>query len=152
VDNIKIGDRADKIYSALKSKYAIETADRSNHLKEIIVRKDKKMIMKVSLKDDSVFLIDVYALFSTSKDIHPGSTLSEVLEAYGKGEINPTDAGYYVYYDNMPGIQFLINNQDVPKKIRNIPDDIITGDQEKQILNLKAAKIAAIQIYCENKF
>jgi len=108
--------------------------------------------MKISIKDDKVFLIDVYALFSTDKNIHPGSILSKLLDTYGKGRINPTDAGYYVFFDEMPGIQFLINSKDIPQALQNIPDDVITEKQEKEILNLKKARISAIQIFCNNEF
>ncbi len=151
VGDIKIGDNTATIKETLKSRYTIKIVDRPNSSREISVFKNGTVIMKLSLKDDRVFLIDVYAQFSTSKKIHSGSTLTEVFNAYGKGKINPTDSGYYVYFDGMPGIQFLINNNDVPDKLRNIPDDVISEEQEEGILNLKNAKISSIQIYCNRK-
>lgn len=151
VDNIKIGDTFDRIYDVLRPKYTIKKTKELDSLKEVAVLKGKKEVMHISLKDNKIFLIDVYALYSTTKNIHPGSKLSAVLSAYGIGKINPTDAGYFVYFEDYPGIQFLINDDDVPEKLRGIPDDVIKEEQEKQILCLKNAKISAIQISCHDQ-
>jgi hypothetical protein len=149
VNNIKIGDSTDKIYKTLMPKYKLKTINHQS-LKEIDVFKDKKRIMHISITDNKVFLIDVYALYSTEKNIQPGSTLDSVLSAYGEGKVNPTDIGYFVWFKDYPGIQFLIDNNGVPEKLRDIPDDVIKEEQEKQILNLKKAKISAIQVFCHD--
>ncbi len=151
VGDIGIGDSSDKIHKVFNSTYKIKIVKKPGHVKEVFVSQDHDMVMKLSVDEkDKIFLIDVYSSYSTIKNIYPGSTLSAVLTAYGKGKINPTDAGYFVYFDDLPGIQFLIDNNYVPSKLRGIPDDVINEEQEKQILNLKNAKISEIQISCHD--
>lgn len=44
-------------------------------------------------------------------------------------------------------MSFLLDNADIPRRLRNIPDDVITEKQEKEILSLKNVKIRGIKIY-----
>ena len=148
VAGIRIGDTADNINSKLHRKYVLRTIKESIELKEINAYEGDKKILALSLKDNKVFLISVYDSYATSKKISPGSKLSEVIAAYGKGEINPTDSGYFVFFKNYPGVQFLIDDNDVPVELRGIPDDSITKSQKQKILDLKNAKISIIQVYC----
>jgi hypothetical protein len=152
VGDIRIGDSLNKITKQLKSNISIKTINKPGHIKEVILSQGPSTLMRLSVDSkDNVLLINVYAAYSTSKNIYPGSTLSEVLAAYGEGKINPTDEGYFVYFDDVPGMQFLIDKNDVPKILRGIPDDVITERQEKQILSLGKARIKLIQIFCINK-
>jgi len=40
----------------------------------------------------------------------------------------------------------LLNNNDIPRDLRNIPDDVITNKNETKILSLGKARIVRIRI------
>jgi hypothetical protein len=52
-----------------------------------------------------------------------------------------------VYFERSKKLSFLLDNSAIPKRLRNIPDDVFTEDQEKEILRLKHVRIKVIKIY-----
>lgn len=41
---------------------------------------------------------------------------------------------------------FLIDERDIPASLRGIPDDVISSEQESQILSLQSARIVMARI------
>lgn len=149
VDTVRIGDTADKLFKRFNSEeYTVTSTSIPDTAKEIRISRAGNLIMTVYLDSNGrVFLIDVYdPKCRTQKNIGPGSTLHSVLRAYGRGEIDSTDRGYFVFFKSLPGILFLIEKDNIPAKLRNIPDDVFSQKHERQILGLKKARISIVEV------
>jgi hypothetical protein len=147
VESVKIGDSAKKIFSTFESRYQVIDVTKPQCARAITLSRDKNTIATFSIDGDGrIFLIDIRGVFRTVENIGHGSTLAEAINLYGGGSVTPTDQGYLVTFEKMKNISFLLSNDDIPKDLRNIPDDVFTPDQEKRILGLGKARIIAIQI------
>jgi hypothetical protein len=148
VESIGIGDQAERIVSIFGSQYLIEDVKAPKSAREIRLLHKGNLVVKFTLNDRGrIFLIDVYSSYGTKEGIGVGSTLSDAEKAYGKSRIAPTDVGYWVTFENLKGIGFLLDDRDIPRELRRIPDDVITKEQEAQILRIGTATIIAIQIF-----
>lgn len=147
IESVKIGDSDEKIFSTFKTRYHVSEETDPRQARTITLSRNKKTIATFSIDGEGhIFFIEVRSNYRTVENIGPGSTLSEAIGVYGNGTVSPTDTGYLVTFEKMQNISFLLNNNDIPKDLRNIPDDVFTQDQEKRILDLGKARIIAIQI------
>jgi hypothetical protein len=102
--------------------------------------------MIVGFDSDRVFLVDSYEGCVTREGIGPGTMLGRAREAYGRGQLDPTDLGYFIWFDRKAGVMFLIDERDIPASLRGIADDAISSEQESQILSLQSARIVMARI------
>jgi len=148
IHGVRVGDPAEKIFSVFKSEYTINDTKGTDSARLITLQLGKKNIAKFTIDTKGkIFLIEVYADYVTQENIGCGSTLSEAISAYGKGKITPTDEGYIIEFQKKQGISFLLDNNDIPKELRNIPDDVFTPEQGKNIMSIGRIRILATQIY-----
>jgi hypothetical protein len=106
--------------------------------------------MIIGLAADRVFLIDSYEGCVTKEGIGPGMTLGRAQKAYGRGQLDPTDLGYFVRFDRKAGVKFLIDERDIPAPLRGIADDAISPEQERQILSLQSARFLMARVAGHN--
>jgi hypothetical protein len=150
VGPVKIGDSSDKIFSFYKSAYEIKEVNKPDYARQISLFKKDKVIMNFTIgSDNKIFLIDIFDQCVTPEKIGPGSLLLDAMKAYGNRQIVPTESGYYVYFKRPKGVMFLLNNKDIPKELRDIPDDVFTSADEKRILGINTIKIIAIQLFVD---
>jgi hypothetical protein len=148
IDSIGIGDQAEKILSAFGNRYLIQDVKAPRSAREIKLLDKGNLVIKFTIDDKGhIILIDVYSSYGTKEGIGVGSTLSDAEKAYGEGRVGPTDVGYWVTFEKLKGIGFLLNDSDIPSELRRIPDDVITKEKERQILGIGRARIVAIQIF-----
>ena len=150
VDGVRIGMSRAEVLSLLSARYAV--ADVAPHgatrRVEARLRQDRssRPIVIVEFDQDRAFLIDSYERCVTKDGVGPGLTLGDFQRRYGRGNLDPTDLGYFISFARQPGLTFLIDNQDVPQSLRGLPDDVMTPAQEGQILNLGKATIIAVRV------
>jgi hypothetical protein len=150
INGVGVGDPKEKIFSTFSSRYQIIEEKKPGYVPTINLYQDKKKIIMFSTDPDNnnkILFIDVYDNCVTSEKIGIGSMLSDAIKVYGEGNLAPTDAGYLVYFERSKKLSFLLDNSAIPKRLRNIPDDVFTEDQEKEILRLKHVRIKVIKIY-----
>lgn len=144
---IKIGDQAEKIFSTFESGYRIVEEKKPYSVRMVNVFHGDQKIIKFSLDpDNKILFVDAYGNCATTEHIGVGSTLGDALKTYGKGRIMPTDEGYLIYFERIKGVFFLLDNQGIPKRLRNIPDDVFNRKQEKEILKLTNIRISSIKL------
>jgi len=149
IESVKTGDSVDKVFSVFKHRYQINDLNNPHIMREITISEKGHRFLSFSIDSEGkIAMIDIYAKYRTRENIGCGSTLSSIIKTYGKGHIDPTDEGYYIFFDNskIKGVQFLLNNNDIPRDLRNIPDDVITNKNETKILSLGKARIVRIRI------
>jgi hypothetical protein len=148
VNGVGIGDTKEKISTTFSAKYQIVEEKRSGYMPTINLYQNKKKIAMFSIADNKIVYIDLYDNCITAENIGIGSTLKDALKTYGRGQLASSDQGYLVYFfEKVKKLAFLLDDADIPKELRNIPDDVITEKQEKKIFCLKNVKIKAIKIY-----
>ena len=148
INGVGIGDPAEKIFSTFQSKYKIVDEKRPHSLRKVILYKENRLVIQFEITEDKnkILFISVYDNCVTNENIGIGSMLSDAVKVYGKGSISPADEGYLIDFAGAKGLSFLLDNGDIPKRLRNIPDDDFTKKQEKEIMNLKNVKIKSIKI------
>lgn len=148
IHSIRIGDSVPKIFSVFESQYDIRDIKKPDYVRQISVLDKGKVIFEFSIDSGGkIFLIDIYGHCVTKENIGRGSTLFDAISTYGQGSLDPTDRGYYVFFEKLKGVLFLLNDDDIPKELRNIPDDALTLEEEKRILSIGKIRILAIQIF-----
>jgi hypothetical protein len=100
----------------------------------------------VGLSSGRVFLIDSTERCATVEGIGPGVTLGRAQQIYGAGKTDPTDSGYFVWFPPRGQIEFLLDQRDIPKELRDIPDDVFSADNERAILGLSQARVSAVRV------
>jgi hypothetical protein len=149
VMSIRIGDPVDKLYEKFQCGYKLNDKIMYSSTRVIEIAKNNKHLFNFYVdQNGQIFLIDIFYC-STRENIGPGSTLDEALKVYGEGSIEPSDIGYFLTFENLKNILFLLNNELIPKELRDIPDDIFTEEAEKKILMIRNIKISAIRIISE---
>lgn len=143
LQTIRIGDPALNIFSVFGSKYQAK----KDYLTVTLMEKGRTVLVFTLDAHENISLIDIYDHYTTEKYIRCGSKLSDLIKAYGRGKLDPTDRGYFVWFKKPKGIMFLLNNADIPKELRNIPDDAIKPEDEKKILSLGNARVSVIRIF-----
>ena len=120
-------------------------------VRQLILFQGKTKVLTFSVTDaGEIFLIDVHAKYSTNEGVGPGSRLAHALETYGAGQLEPTEQGYLVSFASLRGVSFLLDGDDIPRRLRAIPDDVFTQNNEKALLSLGDVAIVAVQFYNEN--
>jgi hypothetical protein len=151
IAGVRIGASKQEVVSQLSSRYSVTEEAKAGSSPTLVIRAREggsggKARMVIGLDSDRVFLIDSYEKCITKEGIGPGVHLGRAEQAYGVGRIDPTDTGYFVWFDNKDGVMFLIDQHDIPVSLRGIPDDAITPAQERRILNLKSARIVMARV------
>lgn len=147
IADVGIGDTKEKIFSTFASKYQIVEKNKPNSVQTLNLYQNKRLILKFSLDaDNKIIFVDAYGDCLTSEKIGIGTTISDAIKNYGKCSLTPTDEGYLINFEKTKKISFLLDNHAIPKRLRNIPDDVFTKKQEKEILNLKNVRIKSIKI------
>jgi hypothetical protein len=149
VGPVSLGDSGMVVAERLPApRYEVSTSRPPGSAAEVVVKASGVLRLKCALDSGGkVFAIDVYDPgCTTDEGIGPGSNLSSTLRAYGEGKIDPTDRGYFVFFDRLQGIEFLIDNRDIPPKLRDIPDDVLQKAQEQELLSLENAKISMVEV------
>jgi hypothetical protein len=150
VKSVNVGDHSKSVRAIFGAPYKVVDSKKAQWARMLVVYEKKEKILQFSVDgNDKIFLIDIFGNFKTKEGIGVGSLLSQTAKAYGKGSIQPSDSGYYVYFESYPGLMFLLNNSEIPEDLRDIPDDVITEEEENKILKLKNVKISTIQIIQE---
>lgn len=148
INGISIGDPLKKLFSTFGDKYKVIEENKPHFARMFILLVKNKLMAKFSVDSDNrIFLIEAYDNCVTPENIGVGSALQEAIKKYGKGSLTPTDEGYLIYFENVKRLAFLLDSQDIPKRLRNIPDDIFTRKQEAEILELNDVTIKSIKIY-----
>ena len=149
IDGVEIGSNVSELYSKMGKKYRLDSIKKTGMIERVVVIDANARIGEFQVTDAGIILQgEITANFSAPKNITLFSKLGEILRVYGKGKIDPTEAGYYVWFKNLPSISFLINNDDIPKSLRNIPDDAFNNNYERKILRLKNARIKSVRVSC----
>lgn len=147
IKGISIGDTKDKIFSKFASEYQIIEERKPNHTPVLILSKNKRKIIQFEIDESNKILFISTNDCRTIENISSGSLMRDAIKVYGKANIDPTDEGYLISFDSIKGLSFLLDNATIPKRLRNIPDDVITEKQEKEIFNLKNVRIKSIKIF-----
>jgi hypothetical protein len=149
---LKIGDPESKVRDIFASGYGITEHSGGIAQRRVEVRKSSSngKLYSFSLSnDDRVMFIDIFGACKNADGIGIGSRLGDARKRYGKAKLEPTDAGYFVIFDRIPTIGFLLENKDLPKKLRNLPDDSTSTKSERSILATSNARFLQIRIYPE---
>lgn len=128
---VRIGGSKAEIMVQLSSRYAVAELVQHGAAPAVVARRrgdgtDTKPLVVVNFDADRAFLIDSYERCATKEGVGPGTTLGRAQEIYGRGRIDSTDLGYFVWFDRKKGLRFLLGEQDMPTSLRGIPDDVLT--------------------------
>lgn len=152
IDGVEIGSNVSELYSKIGKKFIIKSYKESGTAERIIIFMKNSVIGEFHISDSGKIIQgEIISDFIAPQNINRRSSLGEIMKAYGRGNIDPTETGYYVWFDKFPSVSFLINNEDIPKNLRNIPDDALTKKQEISILKLKRARIKSVRVSCNKE-
>ena len=151
VAGIRIGAVKADVIARLSAGYSLAEETKAGSSPRVIARArigpaGGATAFVIGLDSDRVFLIDSYEKCVTKEGIGPGVTLGRAQAAYGRARIDPTDMGYFVWFDRKPGVMFLLDDSDIPASLRGIPDDVISSAQERKILGVKKARIVMTRL------
>jgi hypothetical protein len=147
IENVGIGDSVEKIHLIFETRYKITDETPPHSIRTVGLYENEKLIIKFSIgPDKKIIFIDVYNNYITSEHIGVGSTLKDAKKTYGKGELSPTDEGYLITFKKKKGFAFLLDDENIPKEFRNIPDDVFTKKHERKILRINNIAIKSIKI------
>jgi hypothetical protein len=147
---IRLGDSKDQVLKQLANRYSVMEPAAHGQEATLIARahdgNTDKPALVVYFRAGLVSIIDSYEQCATPEGIGPGVTLGRALQVYAGGKIAPTDLGYCVWFPPNEEITFLLDQRDVPDHLRNIPDDVFSADNERDILRLANARISAVRV------
>jgi len=149
---LKIGDPESKVREVFGSGY--DTREHSGQMmqRRIEVRRStsNENLYSIALGNSGeVMFIDILRSCKNADGVGIGTTLGAAKAKYGKAKLEPTDVGYFVIFDRMPSIGFMLANTDLPTKLRDLPDDSMSEKAERAILATSKAKFSQIRIYPE---
>src|SRR5687767_11951187 len=75
-------------------------------------------VFVLNLVSNRVFLIDSYEPCTTAEGVGPGVNLARAQEIYGVSDLEASDIGYFVTFQKKPGIQFLLDERDLPEPLQ----------------------------------
>lgn len=151
VESIRIGDSVEKVFATFGSRFQLKDLRPANAVRTVTLLRGSEKVITFSIgPDNRIVLIDIFSDYVTEEGLGKGSALSQALRAYGEAMLTPTDQGYLLTFKKFSGVGFLLNNKDIPKKLRDIPDDTFTPNHEKKILALGAIKIVSIQMFASD--
>jgi hypothetical protein len=151
VDGARIGTSKAVLLNQLSSRYAVTEPVRHGGSPILVARgrnseSNSRPLVVITFDGDHAFLIDSYEPCATKEGVGPGVTLAQAQERYGRGNLDPTDAGYFIWFERKKGILFLLDDRDIPKPLRGIPDDAMTPALERKILRVGNARIVAVRV------
>jgi hypothetical protein len=151
VDGARIGASKAVLLKQLSSRYAVTEPLRPGAAPTLVARErgsdaNSRPLVVITLDGDHAFLIDSYEPCATKEGVGPGMTLAQAQRHYGRGNLDPTDAGYFIWFERKKGVLFLLDDRDVPKSLRGIPDDVMTPARERQILRVGKARIVGVRV------
>jgi len=149
---LRIGDPESKVRELFASGYGIAEHSGGTAQRRVEVRKsssNEKLYSFSLSNDDRVVFIDIFAACKNADGFGIGSRLGDARKRYGKAKLEPTDAAYFVVFDRIPTIGFMLESNDLPKKLRNLPDDSISTKVERSILATSGARFTQVRIYPE---
>jgi hypothetical protein len=151
VGPVRLGESKSKIRAQLSARYAVTEPEQNSAVPTLIARRrgdgtDSRPLVLVNFLNDRAFLIDSFEFCVTKEGVGPGATLGRANDSYGQGRIDPTELGYFVWFDRKEGVRFLLDDRDIPSSLRGIPDDALTPDRERQILSLRNVRIVAVRV------
>ena len=152
LERLKIGDPETKIREVFAKGYDIIEDSGGMAQRRVEIRKSSSTLRLYSFSmnnSDQVIFIDIFSACKNADGIGIGSRLGDARKRYGKAKLESTDAGYFVIFDRIPTIGFMLENKDLPKKLRNLPDDSLSAKAERSILATPSAKFSQIRIYPE---
>ena len=151
VNGIKLGASRAVVLAQLSRRYDVAEIAQPGTTLNLIAsprdhRNDPRPEVVVSFVGDRAFVIDSYEPCVTKERIGPGARLAQAQERYGRGHVDPTEKGYFIWFERRKSVMFLLDDRDIPKGLRSIQDDVITPTQEGQILRLGKARIIAVRL------
>jgi hypothetical protein len=151
VGDLRIGATKAEIVATLSSRYVVNEQTQPGAAPTLVGRRRSDAIgsgpaVVVNLDGDRAFLIDSYERCATKEGVGPGTTLGHAQAAYGRGQLDSTDLGYFVWFDRKKGVMFLLEDKDIPSSLRRLPDDVLTPAQESKILEVSKARILAVRV------
>lgn len=147
IDGIRIGDPANKIPTYFQKPHQIIDQKKQHAVRTITVLKDNRRILEFSIDDKGgIFFIDIRGAYVTKEGVGCGSTIEDAIKAYGSPSLSPEDEGYLLYFEKLKNISFLLNNNEIPKVLRNIPDDVFEKKDQDRILKHTKIHISAVKI------
>jgi hypothetical protein len=149
IDGIKLGDSAEKVLRRYSNAYEVKDMSRTGAAREIrVTTKDNPHAWSIFTFEptNSVMMIDSTFDCVTPEGVRVGKSLGDAIRAYGAPLLEPTDTGYFVFFDRPKGLGFLLRNTDISKQLRNIPDDVLSDEQTKRILSHSGARLDAIRV------
>lgn len=151
VGDVRIGASKAEVLARLSSRYAVAELAQQGAAPALVARRrsggtNSRPVVVVNFDADRAFLIDSHEPCATKEGVGPGMTLGRAQEIYGRGRVDPTDLGYFVWFERKKGVMLLLDDQDIPTSLRGIPDDVLTPDHERQILSLAKARIVAVRV------
>ncbi len=158
VSSIRLGESIDQVFRAYQNDFEIvEVKPRTStdplipqgpHLFNVVEKSSKRKWIGFWV-DEEKKILEAYITAgpcATKEGIRVGSTLGQAISAYGRPELSPADVGYFVGFEKLPGIAFLLNDSDIPKRLRGIPDDELAAKQEREIVSYRRARIIEILV------
>lgn len=149
---LRIGDPESKVREVFASGYKTTEHSSQRAQRRIEVRRlssDEKLYSISLSNSDQVMFIDILDACKNAEGVGIGSSLGDARRRYGKAKLEPADVGYFVIFDRIPTIGFMLANTDLPKKLRNLPDDSMSAKAERAILAASKAKFTQVRIYPE---
>jgi len=161
INNIRLGGSIDQVFGAFGDKFEVSEAKprqpadpyvpRGPHTFDVTEKSTKEKWITFQVNNNNkIILAYVTGPCTTKEGIGVGSTLGQAISAYGSPGLSPTDLGYYVGFRKIPRVVFLLSNEDVPKKLRGIPDDELAMKDEKKILANRGARIVEIRMMADH--
>lgn len=152
LERLKVGDPETKIRELFGSGYKITEHSGGMAQRRLDIGKSSsdESLYSFSLSNsERVIFIDILGACKNADGIGIGSRLGDARAKYGKAKLEPADIGYFVIFDRIPSIGFMLENKDLPKKLRNLPDDSMSAKSERSILATSNAKFSRVRIYPE---
>lgn len=148
--SLKIGDPENRIREVFAGGYDVTEHGGGIAQRRVEIRKasSKEKLYSFSLSNrDEVVFIDIFADCRNADGIGVGTRLGDARKKYGNAKLETSDVGYFVVFDRMPTIGFLLEHRNLPEKLRNLPDDSMSAKSERSILAASATKFSQIRIY-----
>jgi hypothetical protein len=157
INNIRLGGSIDQVFRTFEGNFEVSETKprepegphipRGPHTFDVREKSTReKWITFAVTNNNKILLAYVTGPCKTKKGIGPGSTLGQAIDAYGQPGLSPTDVGYYVGFRTLPRVGFLLDNSDIPKRLRGIPDDEVSPKEESDILKIHSARIVEIRL------
>src|SRR5258707_543423 len=118
INDIRIGDPIDKVYTAFEKDFVISEFKPPRTVRYFTVSEkstQKKWFDFTVDKNYKIIIVDIQGPCFTKEGIGVGSTLDEATKTYGRPLVGPTNAGYEIGFAKIPGVTFILNDEDIPK-------------------------------------